>query len=152
MRVLLLLDRPPECDPIREALSVRGHQVSIASRDVAIADVTSPTFSSVDLIIADAEIAAQTELVPKLTAASPGIEFVLIGATSNPAPADVLDQLERPLDLERLSGVVDEVADILDGEHLREPVDLVAYETVFAGDSPQILAMLRRVRLVARSE
>ncbi|HEY5925674.1 MAG TPA: sigma 54-interacting transcriptional regulator, partial [Kofleriaceae bacterium] len=42
--------------------------------------------------------------------------------------------------------------DILDGERLREPIDLVAYETVFAGDSPQIRDLVRRVRLVARSE
>jgi DNA-binding NtrC family response regulator len=153
MRVLLLLDgAPAEVESIRDALSVRGHQVSTATREEAIADVTSATFASVDLIIADAEIAERAKLVMTLAAASPGIEFVLIGAKAGPLPADVIDQLERPVDLDRLLGVVDEIADILDGERLREPIDLVAYETVFAGDSPQILALLRRVRLVARSD
>jgi DNA-binding NtrC family response regulator len=41
---------------------------------------------------------------------------------------------------------------MLDGERLREPVDLVAYETLFAGDSPQIRDLLRKLRLVARSD
>jgi DNA-binding NtrC family response regulator len=153
MRVLLLLeDVAAEIEPVRGALSVRGHQVSIADREAAIAHITSARFALVDLIIADAEIAEQSKLVATLAAVSPGIEFVLIGARSGPMPADVIAQLPRPLEVERLLGVVDELADVLDGERLREPIDLVAYETVFAGDSPLLLALLRRVRLVARSE
>jgi two-component system, NtrC family, response regulator AtoC len=153
MRVLLLLDAALDpVEPILDALSVRGHLASIATREAAMADVTSTTFASADLIVADAEIAKRTELVAMLASASPGIEFVLVGARPAQRLADVIAQIERPVELQRLLGVVDEVADILDGERLREPIDLVAYETVFAGDSPEILALLRRVRLVARSE
>jgi two-component system, NtrC family, response regulator AtoC len=64
----------------------------------------------------------------------------------------VFAQLDRPLDVDRLLAHVDDLADILDGERLREPIDLVAYETLFAGDSPQIRDLVRRVRLVARSD
>lgn len=150
MRVLLVLEDAALIEQIRGALSLRGHQVSLADRD---ADVTSAAFVAVDLIVADAEIADHTKLVSTLAAESPGIEFVLIGPrTSAISSPDVIAHLPRPLELERLLGVVDEIADVLDGERLREPVELVAYETMFAGDSPQILALLRRVRLVARSE
>ncbi len=153
MRVLLLLDgSQPQREAIRDALTVRGHVVSIATRDEAFADVTSTTFMAVDLIIADVEIAEPAKLVESLAVASPGIEVLLIGPRSGQLPADVIDQLDRPVDVDRVLGLVDEVADILDGSRFREPIDLVAYETVFAGDSPQILALLRRVRLVARSE
>jgi DNA-binding NtrC family response regulator len=153
MRVLLLLDAAVDpIEPIRAALTVRGHIVSTATREAAMADVTSTTFASADLIIADDEIAKRTNLVAMLASASPGIEFVLVGPKPTQRPADVIAQLERPIELERLLGIADEVADILDGERLREPIELVAYETVFAGNSPELLALLRRVRLVARSE
>lgn len=154
MRVLLLLDTD-EADvrPIQDALSLRGHQVSRTSVQAAAADPTSRELASADLIIAETELAERVSLVNALAATSPGIEFVLVGATpSNALPADVIGHVDRPIDLARLLGYVDEVADILDGERLREPTDLLAYETLFAGDSPLILSLLRRVRLVARSE
>lgn len=152
MRVLLLIEQETRSlDRVAEALAVRGHQIAVGTRAQA-ADTSSKELASADVIIADAELAEQTHLVSAVSAASPGIEFILIGPRSGPMPADVIDQLDRPIDLDRLLATIDELADILDGERLREPIDLVAYETVFAGDSPHVLALLRRVRLVARSE
>ncbi len=147
MRVLLLLDEPEAAvAPIREALAARDHAVSSANDAAAI----EPT--AVDLIIADTEIAERTKLLAHLSATAPGIELVLIGPERGTLPVDVIGRVDRPIVLDRLLGFVDEVADIVNGGRLRTPIDLVANETVFAGSSPQIVNLLRRVRLVARSE
>ena len=135
---------------IRNALSLRGHRVSEVAQPTRD-DIRSHAFTSAELIVIDAEIATKLELVETLAQESPGIAFVLVGRTRSSHP-DVVEELERPIDLDRLLGIVDELADVLDGERFREPIDLVAYETMFAGDSPQIRDLVRRVRLVARSE
>ena len=130
-------------------LSLRGHRVTQVQHDAV--DPTSPDLVGADLIVVDVELAERVELVGKLMSGAPGIEIVLVGPKRDLAP-DVFAQLDRPLDVDRLLAHVDELADILDGERLREPIDLVAYETLFAGDSPQIRDLVRRVRLVARSD
>ena len=50
MRVLVVLEDAALIEQIRSALSLRGHQVSLADRN---AEVTSAEFLAVDLIIAD---------------------------------------------------------------------------------------------------
>jgi DNA-binding NtrC family response regulator len=150
MRVLLALETavPQALD---EALALRGHQASCVQLESTF-DPEAPPFATADLVIAESEIAARLDLVDRVATAAPGTEFVLVGApTTSPHP-DVVAQLPRPLDLDALLAVVDELADVLDGERLREPVDLVAYETLFAGDSPQTRELLRKLRLVARSD
>ncbi len=149
MRIQLLLDGDPEAHRIAEALAVRGHRAS--QLDPQQLD-GGGELAAADLVIAAAELAAQRDLVEKVASLSPGTEFVLVGPRGTINHPDVIEHLERPIDLQRLLAVVDDLADVLDGERLREPVDLVAYETLFAGDSPQTRELLRRVRLVARSE
>jgi DNA-binding NtrC family response regulator len=151
MRILLVLGGDTDVlRPIDEALALRGHRVS------GLATPAGPdaigAFATADLIIADSTIAAGSELVERVTTESPGTELVLIGPRAGTSHPDVIEHLEHPVDLQRLLSVVDELADVLDGERLREPMDLVAYETLFAGDSPQIRDLLRRVRIVARSD
>ena len=150
MRVLLVLGSPDIEPTLDEALALRGHQVSRVAP--ATGSEMMAALGSADLIIADSAIAASTELVQRVTSESPGTELVLIGPRNGMTHPDVIEHLEQPIDLDRLLGVVDELADVLDGERLREPMDLVAYETLFAGDSPQIRDLLRRIRIVARSE
>lgn len=151
MRIVLVLES--SLDPvlrIEEALSLRGHRV--LRLDGSALDDARDELSAADLVVVDAEVAERSELVPRLATAAPGIEFVLVGTCETPRHPDVIDRLDRPLELDRLLRIVDDLADVLDGERLREPIELVAYETVFAGDSPQIRELLRRVRLIARSE
>ena len=149
MRVVLSLTTAVQ--PLRDALAVRGHRVAQVTPDEVASNPTAPDLAGADLIVVDAELAERVDLVTKLVNAAPGIEFVLVGPKRGVPHPDVIDQLDR-LDSDRLLSIVDEVADILDGERLREPMDLVAYETLFAGDSPQIRELVRRVRLVARSD
>jgi DNA-binding NtrC family response regulator len=147
MHVLLLLDDPDAAlTPIRAALEHRGHHVTSA-RD---AEAIEP--STVDLIIAATEIAERSNLYAHLSTTAPGIELVLVGPERGTIPVEVIGRVDRPLDIDRLLAHVDEVAAILDVDKLRQPIDLVAHDTLFAGTSPQIVNMLRRVRLVARSE
>jgi DNA-binding NtrC family response regulator len=151
MRILLVLGGATDlARPIDEALALRGHRVSGLAAPAGPEAIGA--FSTADLVIADATIAASNDLVERVTTESPGTELVLIGPRSGVNHPDVIEHLDKPVDLERLLSVVDELADVLDGERLREPMDLVAYETLFAGDSPQIRDLLRRVRIVARSD
>ncbi|HEY5949146.1 MAG TPA: sigma 54-interacting transcriptional regulator [Kofleriaceae bacterium] len=147
MRIALLLASAP--DSLPEVLALRGHRVTHVGHE---ADPTSPPIVSSDLIVVDVELAERVDLIGKVTAAAPGIELVLVGPSRAKSHPDVLEHIERPIDVNRLCAVVDELAAILDRDRLREPVDLVAYETVFAGDSPAIRELLRRVRLVSRSD
>jgi len=133
------------------ALEVRGHRVTRVAAE-AIHDAAREALFSADLVFADAEIADASGLLAMLHAHAPGTELVLVGPAGATRHADVIDELERPFALDRALAIVDELADVLDGERLREPIDLVGYESLFAGDSPQIRELLRRVRLVARSE
>jgi len=125
---------------VEAALTQRGHHVQPSERT-----------EGADLIIADADIAARTRLIERVARDTPGVEFVLVGASAAAPHPDVFAHVDK-LDLARLLPVVDEITDILEGQRVREPVDLVRYETVFAGDSTQVRELMRRVRLVARSE
>jgi DNA-binding NtrC family response regulator len=148
MRIALLLgDSPEMVSRVERSLTQRGHRVAAPAADPQNAEL-----SASDLIIVDAEVEARTDLVETLATRAPGIEFVLVGPRTGPTHPDVIEQLPRPLDLERLLAVVDDLADVLDGEKFREPIDLVAYETLFAGDSPHIRDLLRGIRLIARSD
>lgn len=152
MRVLLAFRAATApAKELEDALALRGHQTSQISLDATL-DLDAPPFVTSDVVIADSERATQLELVERVANAAPGTEFVLVGERTASAHPDVIAQLPSPPDLDALLAVVDELADVLDGERLREPVDLVAYETLFAGDSPQTRELLRKLRLVARSD
>lgn len=147
MRVLLLLDGPVD-RRVEDELTVRGHAVVRAPIEEAERDPVGPPVTEADLVVLDAQ---RVDVVTRLATSCPGIEVVLVGPDTGRPHPDVIERLDHPLDPARLLDVVDDLADVLDGELLREPVDLVAYETLFAGESPQIRDLLRRVRLVARS-
>jgi DNA-binding NtrC family response regulator len=149
VHVVVALESAPE--ELEHALALRGHQVTHVRSD-AILEGARDALIAADLVFADVEVAEHTGLVAMLHAHAPGIELVLVGPPGAAAHADVIDQLERPFAVDRALAIVDDLADVLDGERLREPIDLVAYESLFAGDSPQIRELLRRVRLLARSD
>ena len=148
MHIALVLATAP--DGFEHALEVRGHRVTRVSAQ-SLPDGARDVLLAVALVFADAEVADASGLLAMLHAQAPGTELVLVGAPGTAPHADVIDQLERPFALERALAIVDDLADVLDGERLREPIDLVGYESLFAGDSPQIRELLRRVRLVART-
>jgi DNA-binding NtrC family response regulator len=151
MRIALAIGEPSETvEPIALALERRGHRVTRPPASNGTPDLAE--LAHADMVVADGDLAATTNLVDALVTTSPGIEFVLVGTPTGFSHPDVIEHLQRPIDVDRLLAIVDDIADILDGEKLREPIDLVAYETLFAGDSPQIRELLRRMRLIARSD
>jgi two-component system, NtrC family, response regulator AtoC len=145
MQILLLIE-DPATTAVRDALAQRGHHVTSATGTEAIEP------SAVDLIIADVELADRSNLFAHLGATAPGIEVVLLGPDRGSLPVEVIGRVDRPVDIDRLLAHVHEVAAILDVDKLREPVELVAHDTLFAGTSSHIVNLQRRVRLVARSE
>jgi DNA-binding NtrC family response regulator len=152
VRVLIALSSTAAiAGSLEDALASRGHQASRVTLESSFDPEAAP-FATADLVIADTEVATPLELVDRIATAAPGTEFVLVGPPSASPHPDVIAQLPRPLELDALLAVVDELAGVLDGERLREPVDLVAYETLFAGDSPHTRDLLRKLRLVARSD
>lgn len=151
MRVLLVLPSADVNARLQQALVLRGHQVALLAHEPRI-DPGTPALSASDLVIADVEVASREDLVGTIASRSPGTEIVLLGSGPRAEHPDVIEHLEHPLELDRLLAVIDELANVVDGEHVQEPISLVAYETLFAGDSPQIRDLLRRVRLVSRSE
>lgn len=150
MHIVLL--RAAEQDTLEHSLAQRGHRVANIRPQLAIEDATREELTAADLIVADVEDAERANLIDKLASAAPGIELVLVGPTRGGPHPDVFAQLDRPLDPNRLLELVTELADIIDGHRLSEPIDLVAYDTLFAGESARIRDLQRRVRLVARSE
>lgn len=135
MRVVLLL-AADDFGPVGTALQARGHEVIARA-------------SEADLLIADVTIASDRELV---ALAAPGTEVITIGAHDGQRPAEVIANLERPIDLERLLETVEEVADIVSVGRLGEPLELLDYDTLFCGESAAVRTLLRCVRLVARSD
>jgi two-component system, NtrC family, response regulator PilR len=150
--VHIVLLRAAAQDSLEHALAERGHRVANIRPQLAIEDATRAELTAADLIVADVEDAERADLVGKLGLAAPGIEVVLVGPTRGAPHPDVFAHLDRPLDPDRLLELVNELAHIVDGHARSGPVDLVSYDTLFAGDSARIRDLQRRVRLVARSE
>jgi DNA-binding NtrC family response regulator len=150
--VHIVLLRAAEQDSLEAALAQRGHRVANIRPQLAIEDATRAELTTADLIVADVEDAERADLIGKLAAAAPGIELVLVGPVRGGAHPDVFAQLDRPLDPDQLLALVTELANIIDGHRLSEPIDLVAYDTLFAGESARIRDLQRRIRLVARND
>lgn len=140
MRILLAMSSPPA--ELAHALEARGHHLIRGDGDAR-------GWPAAELVVVDVELAETSDLFGAL---APGTEVVIVGPGDGAPHPDVVERLPRPLDVARLVAIADELANVLDSQRLREPVELVAYETVFAGDSPQVRELLRRVRLLSRNE
>lgn len=147
MRIALLVEAVEQ--PLDEALRGRGHEV--VRLDGGSSDALAKELAHTDLVVLDVERAG---LIKHIASSAPGVEIIVVGpkeriGSLNP---DVIAHIDRPIDTEELLGYVDEIADITVRERRRAPTDLVGFDTLFAGDSPAVANLMRRVRLVARSE
>lgn len=140
MRILLVMASPPS--GLAGALEARGHELIRAGASIE-------AWPRADLVVVDAEQADASDMFGAL---APGTDVVVVGPGNGALHPDVIERLARPLDIDRLVAIADDLARVLDSERQREPVALVAYETLFAGDSPQVRDLVRKVRLVARNE
>lgn len=152
MRVLLMVSDPRERRVAQVALTMRQHVVTTLSPDELdrAAPITSERF---DLLVVETSLVDHAELRRRLALTSPALEIVTIGNAANADErADVIAHLPIPLDQDRLLALTDEISATAGDTQLRDPDDLVSYETLFAGDSPAIQRLAQRVDLVAHSD
>jgi len=137
-----VLDSEHHAQAVRRALVAEGHAVTVVAR--------AEELTSCDLIVLDAATCSEAA-ADRLAARLPHAQFLLLvdDVAARP-PSDATLTLVKPVDpnkLIRLVRVVDEA------RHGRsDSRDLVDFETLFSGDSPAIVELLRRVALLAGSD
>ncbi len=142
---IVVFDRDTDSETssvIRKVLAAEGHQVQV------LAGGQLPPSS--DLVVLDA--AAWTEdAIAELAARTPDAELLLlVDSLDVKRPAESMMALVKPLDATKLVRLVRVVDESRRGQS--DPRELVDFETLFSGDSPAIVELLRQVRLLAQSE
>lgn len=136
-----VLDNDRLASTIRRALGSDGHEVTPVAREDEL--------TSCDLVVLDATALPETS-IEGLAARLPHVEFlVLVDDMNVKLPTDTARTLVKPVDVNKLVRLVRAVDD---ERHGRSSRDLVDFETLFSGDSPAILELLRRVGLLAQSD
>jgi DNA-binding NtrC family response regulator len=127
---------------IRRTLAAEGHDVSV------LADGPPP--GSCDLVVLDA--AAWSErAIAELAARVPSAQqLLLVDSVDARLPAESAMSLVKPLDATKLVRLVRAIEQSRRGQS--DPRDLVDFETLFSGDSPAIVELLRQVRLLSQSD
>jgi DNA-binding NtrC family response regulator len=127
---------------IRRVLGAEGHDVTVIARE----DELVPC----DLVVLDA-VAWQPDAIERLASRLPHAELVvLVDDASVKLVTDAARTLVKPVDVNKLVRLVRAVADARQGRG--DSRDLVDFETLFSGDSPAIIELLRRVGLLAQSD
>ena len=131
-----------DADAIRRALTTEGHDVVVVAREQEL--------GSCDLVVLDGETWTPAA-VERIAARLPHAELLLLvdDATATP-PSESVMTLVKPLDVNKLIRLVRVVADARHGRS--DSRDLVDFETLFSGDSPAMVELLRRVGLLAQSD
>jgi DNA-binding NtrC family response regulator len=139
---ITVLERGCDVSTITRALVAEGHVLKAVTRqDELIA---------CDVVVVDADAWPET-VVTQIAARLPHTELVLLVKSADVAPAtDAAKTLVKPLDLNKLVQLVRVVDEARHGHS--DARELVDFETLFAGDSPAIVEVLRRVRLLAQSD
>jgi DNA-binding NtrC family response regulator len=137
-----VLERGCDVSTITRALISHGHEVSTAAREEEL--------SACDVVVLDAD-AWPEPVVTDIAARLPHAELLLLVRSPDvPTPTDAAKTLVKPLDVNKLVQLVRVVEEARHGHG--DPRELVDFETLFSGDSPAIVEVLRRVRLLAQSD
>jgi DNA-binding NtrC family response regulator len=125
-----------------QALGSEGHRVRTLARDDGR--------STADVVMLDAskwsESAATT-----LTRRMPSAELIIfVDHLDAKLPTESAMALLKPIDINKLVRLVRVVDEARSGQS--DPRDLVDFETLFSGESPAIIELLRQVRLVSESD
>jgi DNA-binding NtrC family response regulator len=127
---------------IRRTLTAEGHAVALIERE----DELGPC----DLVVLDAATWSEAAL-DRLAARLPHAQFLLLVDDPSAAPpTEAALTLVKPVDSNKLVRLVRVVEDARHGRS--DSRDLVDFETLFSGDSPAIVELLRRVALLAQSD
>jgi DNA-binding NtrC family response regulator len=127
---------------IRRVLGSEGHDVTLVAREDEV--------TSCDLVVLDAAL-WEAAAIERLATRLPHAELlVLVDDVNVKVPTDAARTLVKPVDVNKLVQLVRAVSDARHGRSNSR--DLVDFETLFSGDSPAILELLRRVGLLAQSD
>jgi DNA-binding NtrC family response regulator len=139
---ITVLDRGCDVSTITRALASQGHEVkAVAHHDQLIA---------CDVVVVDAD-AWPEPVLTEIAARLPHAELVLLVGSPEAAPAtEAAKTLVKPLEINKLVQLVRVVDEARRGPG--DARDLLDFETLFAGDSPAIVDVLRRVRLLGQSD
>jgi DNA-binding NtrC family response regulator len=137
-----VFDSDRDAQTIRRALIAEGHAVVVVARENAL--------GSCDLVVLDGA-SWSPPAVERIAARLPHAELLLLvdDPTAKP-PSDSVMTLVKPVDVNKLIRLVRVVDEARHGRS--ESRDLVDFETLFCGDSPAIVELLRRVGLLAPSD
>jgi DNA-binding NtrC family response regulator len=137
-----VLDRGCDVSTITRALTSHGHDVTAVAR--------ADELIGCDLVVLDAD-AWPEPVVTDIAARLPHAELLLLVRGSDvPTPTESAKTLVKPLDVNKLVQLVRVVDEARHGHS--DARELVDFETLFSGDSPAIVEVLRRVRLLAQSD
>ncbi|HSR99480.1 MAG TPA: sigma 54-interacting transcriptional regulator [Kofleriaceae bacterium] len=127
---------------IRRALVAEGHNVVGVAREKEL--------RSCDLVVLDGATWSPAA-VDRIAARLPHAELLLlVDDPKAKPPNDSVMTLVKPVDVNKLIRLVRVVAEARHGRSTSR--DLVDFETLFSGDSPAMVELLRRVGLLAQSD
>ncbi len=127
---------------LRDSLVEAGHEVQLVTQD-------APGLWA-DLVVLDAASWSAAE-VRDLAKRLPDTELLfLVASLDDVLPIEDGMALLKPVDTAKLLRLVRLLEEARSGR--ADPRDLVNFETLFSGDSPAIVDLLRQVRLVAQSD
>lgn len=139
---ITVFDSDDDAPTIRRVLGTEGHEVRLVAREDELA--------SCDLVVLDA-VAWHADAIERVASRLPHAELVvLVDDVGVKLPSDAVRTLVKPVDVNKLVRLVRAVAEARHGRS--DSRDLVAFETLFSGDSPAIIELLRRVGLLAQSD
>ncbi|MBA3458167.1 MAG: sigma-54-dependent Fis family transcriptional regulator [Deltaproteobacteria bacterium] len=141
MEIIIFETGGPRAE-LRDALTGAGHEVHLVARD-------APELWA-DLVVLDAASWSANDVV-RLAKRLPDAELLfLVGSLDAELPIEDGMALLEPVEIPKLLRLVRLLAEARSGR--ADPRDLVSFETLFSGDSPAIVDLLRQVRLVAQSD
>jgi DNA-binding NtrC family response regulator len=142
MQIVVYDSDPATAAALRKMLAGEGHDVRVLPCE------REP--EACDLIVLDA-VAWSEQAIAGLAARAPDAELLLlVDSVDSQRPAEAMMALVKPLDETKLVRLVRAVDESRRGQS--DPRDLVDFETLFSGDSPAIMDLLRQVRLLAQSD
>ncbi|HEY5935368.1 MAG TPA: sigma 54-interacting transcriptional regulator [Kofleriaceae bacterium] len=125
-----------------QALAAEGHRVKLLAADDGV--------RSADVLVVDAD-QWSADAATKLARRLPNAELIfLVGSLDHPLPSEAAMALLKPVDVNKLVRLLRVVDQARTGQ--TDPRDLLDFETLFSGDSPAIVELLRQVRLLAQSD
>ena len=139
---ILVFESPNTPPDLREVLGAEGHRVKVVAADDGE--------RSADVLVIDADTWSPND-TSQLARRLPNAELIfLVESFDRQLPSEAAMALLKPVDANKLVRLLRVVDQARSGK--TDPRDLLDFETLFSGDSPAIMELLRQVGLLAKSD